>query len=95
MRRQRFYNDSYGMMKGKYVLLSFVIGFSVGLFALIWTIFAFDAPYQHRNCNRFEKQTGRDTKFIKFSHWTYVCYVRTNDGKYVSIDQFRGLTQDG
>ena len=89
-RRQPFYNDDWGCMKFRYVALLLVMIGAVVVFALVWGIAAFDGAYQHRQCNRFEREAGRDTKYVRFSHWTYTCFVKVNGNKYVTIDQFRG-----
>lgn len=94
MSNQKFYNDSYGMMKMRYTALIFFTIFAVIIAVIAWSIPALDAPYQHRQCNRFEREAGRDTKFVQFSHWTYTCFVKVNGNKYVTIDQFRGADVD-
>lgn len=94
MRRQKWYNNEWGMMKMRYTAPIFLTICAVIIFSLAWGIAAFDASYQHRQCNRYSRETGRETKYIKFSHWTYTCYVKVNGNRYVTIDQFRGADVD-
>lgn len=82
--------DRWGYMRFGWIITFATLILGAVIFVAIWTIPAIDAPYQHRQCNRFEREAHRDTKFVKFSHWTYTCFVKVGDNNYVTIDQFRG-----
>lgn len=48
--------------------------------------------YDHKNCTAFSVNTGRETKFVDYTWWSWDCLTPTKDGKYIPIDQLRDLT---
>jgi hypothetical protein len=63
------------------------------VFVLMYAATWVDAGFEQRGCARYELVTGRATQFRQFSHWTYDCYVKTEDGFWVLKSQFRAVAQ--
>ena len=95
---RRIFLDPYsGRLRESWLFISFLAAvfavIAAVIFASVWTIAAFDAPYQSRQCSRYADNTGREVQFRQFSHWSYDCFVRLEDGTWVTKDQIRGVNQ--
>ncbi len=73
------------------VMLVIVGGLAVIVFGIMYVATWIDAGYQDRQCSRFGEVTNREVQFRQFSHWSYDCYVRTSDGKWLLKDQMRDM----
>lgn len=79
-------------MKEILALLGIVLGtLAVMVFLLAYVTTWIEAGYEERQCARFGKVSGREVQFRQFSHWSYDCYVRAGDGKWILKDQLRDV----
>lgn len=92
----------YGIRKLKWtrymdrteVLFMFgVVTTLVGMVAsTILFCYTFGGAYAGRQCNRYGEATGVSTTFIRWSFWTWDCYVDTDKGK-ITLGQYRAIEQ--
>lgn len=65
-------------------VISTVIGFFT---SVVLTCYAFGGAYAGRQCDRYGEATGVSTTFIRWSFWTWDCYVDTDAGK-ITLSQY-------
>lgn len=79
-------------MKEILALIGIVLGtIAAVIFVLAYSVAWIDVGYQERQCSRFGEVSGREVQFRQFSHWSYDCYVRAGDGKWILRDQLRDV----
>lgn len=62
------------------------------LAAIYFPIRAIGHNVDNRNCRAFSQQTGRETKFVDYTFLTWDCITPSTDGKWISIDNLREIT---
>ena len=87
----RIFKDGYGYWRFGWILALICIGLGVAVFFGCYTIASVDAGYQDRQCTRYGLSTNRTVQFRQFSHWSYDCFVKQENGVWVTKDQIRGI----
>lgn len=85
-----FYGTSLPFYRGEgWVFLGSILSFFSVIMVIVWFATLFANNYNERQCGRFERETGYETKFVRFSHWTVNCYAKTDTGKYVPYERLK------
>jgi len=85
------WKDNLGMVRLPWVFALGAVICGMVIFSMAYVITAVNASYGERQCSRFEQASGLPTEWRKFSHWSFDCYARLNDGTYLPTSQLRGL----
>lgn len=50
---------------------------------------AWDRSNHEASCVAFSHETGRETRFVKYTTWSWDCLTPGSDGKWISVDNLR------
>lgn len=70
-------------------LLAFVGGIVLFIVVFLLGARAVSIHYDKAGCHTYATQTGRETRFVNYTYWSWDCLVRSTDGKWISKDQLR------
>jgi hypothetical protein len=49
--------------------------------------------FDKRSCYSFGQQSGRETKFVDYTFFSWDCLTPTTDNKWISIDNLRDIVE--
>lgn len=71
-------------------VVSVIVGICafVGVFASMATHYSaeWSRNIDAKSCALYSKQTGRQTKFVDYTHYSWDCLTPSRDGKWISTD---------
>lgn len=86
-----FDKGSYGW-KMPYVFLNLLAMVASLVFVVLAFVGTIGPGINKSNCNKFQRQTGYHTKFIKYNVLSWDCLVEVKKDRWVPKDSIRGIT---
>lgn len=69
-----------------------VIPMGLVLTVLITSMVSVSIHYERVACESFGRESGREVKFAKMAFASYSCMTPSSDGKWISTDMLREIT---
>lgn len=88
------FKDRRGDVRFGWLILG-VVALIVGvIFGIGAAITSWQASIDRDICRSFEQAAKRDTTFFRYNFWSWDCLTPAQDGKLISIERLRGLTDE-
>ena len=72
--------------------LLIVGGAAIFVCAVVLIANATEKHYDRAGCHSFADRTGRETRFVEYTYWSWDCLTPSEDGKWISVDNLRDFT---
>jgi hypothetical protein len=92
-----FWKDDRGVWRDGWAIAFILTGIVIAivLFVLICVLISNQVSkhYDKASCHTYAQTTGRQTRFVTYTFWSWDCLTPAADGKWISTDALRDLTQ--
>lgn len=71
------------------VLLGVLLVGAAATAAIVMAVVVFVAHLDRASCNAFADNSGRETRFVRYTYWTWDCLTPQADGRWIPVDALR------